>query len=149
MYMQLRNFEKQDALVLSEKLYPNLSVEQIENMICLWNTKQYDGKYFEMFAVVVDDTIVGRVSLYECKEKTIHIGPEIFPEFRKKGFAKKAMLMACEIAKKRGCYTISQQIRLDNQASIALHTSLGFTMVGAPFVNPKGNKVCTYEKSLN
>ena len=37
--MQLRNFEKQDALILSEKIYGSLTIEQIENMICLWNTR--------------------------------------------------------------------------------------------------------------
>lgn len=67
--MQLRSFEKQDALILSEKLYTNLSIKQIEDMICLWETKQYEGKYLEMFAIVEGDKIVRRVSLYECREK--------------------------------------------------------------------------------
>lgn len=147
--MELRSFEKQDAVMLSKELYQNLTVEQIEDMICKWSTKQYEGKYFEMFAIVVDGVVVGRVSLYECREKTIHIGPEIFCKFRKKGYAKEAMNMACDIAKERGCHLISQQIRLDNVASIALHNSLGFQMVGTPFANPKGNKVCIYEKSLD
>ena len=42
--MQLRNFEKQDASILADKMYGNLSVEQIEDMIRRWSTKQYDGK---------------------------------------------------------------------------------------------------------
>jgi len=146
--MQLRNFEKQDALILSEKIYRNLQIEQIEDMICSWNTKQYDGKYFDMLAIVDDGVIVGMLSLYRLKDKTLHIGPVVFPEYRKKGFAKAAMTMAFDIAKELGCYTISQQIRLDNVASIALHTSLGFEKVGEPFVNSKGNEVCIYEKSL-
>lgn len=147
--MQLRSFEKQDALILSEKLYTNLSIKQIEDMICLWETKQYEGKYFEMFAIVEGDKIVGRVSLYESREKTIHIGPEIFPEFRRKGFAKKAMNMACDIAKEKGYLLVSQRIRVDNVASIALHISLGFKMCGEAFINLKGNKICVYEQSLS
>ena len=147
--MQLRNFEKQDASILSDKMYGNLSNEQIEDMIRQWNTKQYDGKYFEMFAVVDNGVIVGMLSLYQIKEKTLHIGPVIFPEFRKNGFAKAAMTRAFDMAKKTGCRTISQQIRLDNVASIALHRSLGFELVGTPFVNAKGNEVCIYEKHFS
>lgn len=86
--MQLRNFEKQDASILADKMYGNLSIGQIEDMICAWNTKQYDGKYFDMLAVVDNDVIVGMLSLYQIKEKTLHIGPVIFPGFRKKGFCK-------------------------------------------------------------
>lgn len=146
--MQLRNFEKQDALILSEKIYDSLTIEQIENMICLWNTKQYDGKYFDMLAIEDSGEIVGMLSLYLLKDKTMHIGPVIFPEFRRKGFAKAAMTMAFDIAKNMECDTISQQIRLDNVASIALHTSLGFETVGTPFFNAKGNEVCIYKKVL-
>lgn len=147
--MQLRNFEKQDASILADKMYGNLSVEQIEDMIRRWNTKQYDGKYFDMFAVVTSDVIVGMLSLYKIKEKTLHIGPVIFPEFRKKGFAKAAMTLAFDVAKKMGFCTISQQIRTDNVASVALHRSLGFEIVGTPFVNAKGNEVCIYEKHFS
>lgn len=146
--MQLRNFEKQDALILSEKIYGSLTIEQIEDMICLWNTKQYDGKYFDMLAIEDSGKIVGKLSLYMLKDKTMHIGPVIFPEFRRKGFAKAAMTMAFDIAKNLECDTISQQIRLDNVASIALHTSLGFEMVGTPFFNAKGNEVCICKKVL-
>lgn len=146
--VQLRNFEKKDALVLSERIYQELTTAQIEDMICLWNTKQHDGKYFEMFAIVASGKVVGRLSLYSYKDKTISIGPEIFPEYRGKCFAKAAMIKAIGIAKENGYSMISQQIRVDNEASIALHTSLGFEMVGIPFVNSKGNNVCMYEKSL-
>lgn len=146
--MQLRNFKKQDASILADKMYGNLSIGQIEDMICAWDTKQYYGKYFDMLAVVDNDVIVGMLSLYQIKEKTLHIGSVIFPEFRKKGFAKAAMTMAFDIAKELDCCTISQQIRLDNAASIALHRSLGFEIVGTPFVNAKGNEVCIYEKHL-
>lgn len=83
------------------------------------------------------------------QRKTIHIGPEIFPEFRRKGFAKKAMIMACDIAKEKGYLLVSQRIRVDNVASIALHTSLGFKMCGEAFINSKGNKICVYEQSLS
>lgn len=100
--MQLRNFEKQDSSILADKMYGNLSVEQIEDMIRQWNTKQYDGKYFDMFAVVTSDVIVGMLSLYKIKEKTLHIGPVIFPEFRKKGFCKSRDEFGFRCGKKNG-----------------------------------------------
>ena len=54
------------------------------------------------------------------------IGPEVFGEYRRKGFAKEAMICACEMAKEKGFKIVSQQIRTNNAASIALHLSLGF-----------------------
>ena len=59
----LRNFNKNDIYILQDLKYGDMSHNEIEKMIEDWNTKEYDGKYFEMFAVVSDDAIVGSVSL--------------------------------------------------------------------------------------
>ena len=144
----LRNFEKEDASKLQENGYCDLSREQIEDLICDWCKKQFDGKYFEMFAIVSDGKIVGTVSLYQHSSEVISIGPEVFLEYRRKGFAKDAMIRACQIAKEKGFKIVSQQVRTDNEASIALHCSLGFETSGLVYMNSKGNKVTIYLKSL-
>ena len=144
----LRNFKKEDASELQEYVYSDLSTEQVEALICEWYKKQFNGKYFEMYAIVSDEKIVGTISLYQHSSEVISIGPEIFCEYRRKGFAKEAMICACQMAKEKGFKIVSQQIRTNNAASIALHCSLGFETNELVFTNTKGNQVYIYLKSL-
>ena len=144
----LRNFIKDDALNLQKSRYPDLSIEQIEILICEWNQKQVNDKYFEMFAILFDGNIVGNISLYQHSAEVISIGPEIFESYRRKGFAKEAMICACDIAKEKGYKIVSQQIRMNNIASVALHSSLDFETDGLIYTNAKGNQVLTYSKHL-
>ena len=144
----LRNLKIEDASELQKYGYSGMSVEQVEALICDWGQKQFDGKYFEMFSIISDEKIVGTVSLYQHSLEVVSIGPEVFDEYRRKGFAKKAMMLACQMAKEKGFKIVSQQIRTDNAASIALHRSLGFETNGKVFSNAKGNQVAIYLKSL-
>ena len=97
------------------------SEDEIRDMFRKWNVKEYEGKYFEMFAIVKDEEIVGRISLYQHSENVISCGPEIFEGYCRLGFAKEAMMLAMDIAKSKGYKVVMQQIRADNVASIALH----------------------------
>ena len=144
----LRNFKKEDASELQEYGYSDLTTEQVEVLICDWDKKQFNGKYFEMYAIVSDEKIVGTISLYQHSSEVISIGPEIFCEYRRKGFAKEAMICACQMAKEKGFKIVSQQIRTNNAASIALHCSLGFETSEHIFTNAKGNQVSIYLKCL-
>lgn len=144
----LRNLKIEDASELQKYGYSGMSAEQVEALICDWGQKQFDGKYFEMFAIISDEKIVGTVSLYQHSLEVVSIGPEVFDEYRRKGFAKKAMMLACQMAKEKGFKIVSQQIRTDNAASIALHRSLGFETNGIVYTNSKGNKVSIYLKCL-
>ena len=144
----LRNFTKADAFALQRIKHPNLSIEQIEALIHEWNQKQVNGKYFEMFAILLDENIVGTISLYQHSAEVISIGPEIFKAYRQKGLAKEAMICACTKAKEKGYKIVFQQIRTNNVASIALNSSLGFETNGLTYTNAKGNQVAIYLKSL-
>ena len=144
----LRNLKKEDASELQKYVYSDLSTEQVEALICEWYKKQFNGKYFEMYAIVSDEKIVGTISLYQHSSEVISIGPEIFCEYRRKGFAKEAMICACQMAKEKGFKIVSQQIRTNNAASIALHCSLGFETNELVFTNTKGNQVYIYLKCL-
>lgn len=146
--MLLRNFEKEDASELQKYGYSEISVEQVEALICDWSKKQFGGKYFEMFAIVSDEKIVGTVSLYQHSSEVVSIGPEVFVEFRRQGFAKEAMMCACQMAREKGFKIVLQQIRTNNAASIALHRSLGFETSGLVYTNSKGNDVSIYLKCL-
>lgn len=144
----LRNFRESDATVFQETHSKHLSIEEIRDMFRKWNIKEYEGKYFEMFAVVKGEDIVGRISLYQHSDNVISCGPEIFEGCCRQGFAKEAMLLAMDIAKSKGYKVVLQQIRVDNVASIALHNSLGFETDEYVYRNKKGNEVCIYLKSL-
>lgn len=125
-----------------------MSVEQVKNIICDWNKKQFNSKYFEMFAIVADKKIVGTISLYQHSTEVVSIGPEIFCDHQRKGFAKEAMVCACQIAKEKGFKIVLQQIRVNNVAGIALHSSISFETSELIYTNAKGNKVSIYMKCL-
>ena len=146
--IRLRNFKKENALELQKYGYSDLCTEQIEAMIYDWNKKQFNDKYFEMFAMVSDERIVGTVSIYQHSKEVVSIGSEVFFEYRRKGFAKEAMICACQMAKEKGFKIVSQQIRLNNTPSIALHRSLGFETNGFVYTNTKGNQISLYLKCL-
>ena len=144
----LRNLKIEDALELQKIEYSDLTIEQVEALICEWNKKRVNGKYFEMFAIVSEDKIVGTISLFQHTSEIVSIGPEVFCEYRRNGFAKEAMICACQMAKEKGFKIVSQQIRTNNAASIALHCSLGFETNELVFINTKGNQVYIYLKCL-
>lgn len=144
----LRSFSDADALALQRLAYPDLPIEKIKSMISEWNQKSYDGSYFEMFAIVKGEIVVGMISLYGQSAHLLGIGPEVFEAYRKQGIATEAMRLALEIAKEKGYRVVSQQIRTNNLASLALHESLGFETNGKSYINQKGNEVVIYLKAL-
>ena len=125
-----------------------MSLYEIKELLAKWQEKKFKDKYFEMFAVIKDKEIVGMISLYQHSKNVISCGPEIFASYRKQGIAGEAMLLAMEIAKNKGYKLVSQQIRVNNTASIALHNKLGFETNGYTYKNKKGNDVQIYIKLL-
>jgi len=144
----LRNFEKGDALALQCLAYPDLTIEAIRSMISDWNRGTYEGMYFEMLAIVQEKTLVGMISLYQHSADEIGIGPQVFEAHRRQGIATQAMRLAMALAKEKGYRIVSQQIRTNNEASLALHKHLGFDASGEPYRNAKGNEVVDYRKIL-
>ena len=144
----LRNFTLADVPILCRHAFPDQSPEQVAVWIAEWNVGQFQGRYFEMFAVLADGEIVGTISLYQHTEDVISIGPEIFVPYRRRGYGTAAMQHACEIAKEKGYRIVSQQIRTGNTASISMHCALGFETDGTVVINAKGNPVMIYRKNM-
>lgn len=144
--VSLRRFEGKDAEFLSN-LY-GISKERAEQLIGEWETLKYGDRYFEMFAVVREEKIVGTVSLYEHSESVVSAGPEIFGEYRRKGYGAQALELAVGVAKKRGYRVVLQQVRADNVASLALHKKLGFETDNYIYKNRKGNDVLIFVKPI-
>lgn len=145
--MILRPFTSIDCPVILKYQYPDSSVEEIKEMILQWNTRQYDGRYFEMLAIENDGDIVGYVSVVAQNDNTVSEGVEIYAPYRRQGFAYLAVAMILEHIKIRGYSLVTAQVRRDNAASVALHHKLGFRVVDS-FRNPKGNWVYTFSKEL-
>ena len=142
----LRNFTHNDLKVLEK--YTVQSIERLQDLLKIWDTKLYNGRYFEMFAVVNDEEIVGSVSLYQHSEYSVECGPEIWEDFRKKGYGYEAVNRALEIARKKGFKIAQAQILTDNYASIALHKKLGFETDDYIYTNAKGQPCNIFLKPL-
>ncbi|MCH5165420.1 MAG: GNAT family N-acetyltransferase [Clostridiales bacterium] len=146
--IKLRNFNIADAFVLRQQKFHNLSIQEIQNMICDWNKHEFQGRYFEMFAIVRDDEIIGTISLYQLSNSVISIGPEVFLKFQRQGFGKQSVALALETCKSKGYKIVCQQVLAANSASIALHKSLGFETDEYCYKNQKGVDVYIFLKSL-
>ena len=142
----LHKISNQNAEAVSE--HTAMSKTDIDQMIKSSDAKIFNGRFFEMYVIMSEEKIVGLISLFEYSPSVVSIGPEIFAEYRKLGYATKAMQMAMDIAKSIGYKIVLQQVRADNVASIKLHTKLGFETDNMVFKNKKNNDVCFYLKSI-
>lgn len=143
----LREFCEKDVAALQTHQYPELSDTEISQMITDWNKRVYDGKYFEMFAVVNDNDVVGSVSLFQQSDDSVYYGVHIFEGFRRQGFAYEGLLLAMEIAKNKHYKFALANIRKSNAASIKLSEKLGFRYTGE-HTTPRGILVNRYIKEL-
>lgn len=144
----LRNFTSEDIEVLKKHSCKTLSAEEIKKMIDEWNTKEFNGHYFEMFAVENNGNVVGFISIVEKSKSIVSIGPEIFEDYRNQGLGKTAMLHCMEYVRNKSYKLVVQQIRENNTASLALHNALGFETDGHIFRNRHDNNVLIYIKIL-
>lgn len=144
----LRSFKYTDANVLKQYKYTSMSIQEIQDMICDWNKLEYEGKYFEMFAVENNGEIVGTISLYQHSDSVVSIGPEIFPVFQRQGFGREAMYLTLDLAKSRKYKIVFQQIQKDNMPSINLHKSLEFETDHYCYKNINGKEVLIFIKPL-
>ena len=144
----LRHFTENDAELLQAHQLYGKSKEDILSLINEWKSKSYNGKYFEMLAVVNDGTVVGSISLYEHSRGVASIGVEIFADQRRHGYATDAMRLLLTHARERGYRIIQQQVRIGNLPSIRLHENLGFETDGYVYVNRKGHDIILYLKAL-
>lgn len=123
------------------------TLEELRPMIEESLAQRHENRYYEQFTIRMEDCVVGTVSLYEQEDGTVSEGVGIFPTFRRCGFARQALSLLEDAARRHGYAVLTAQVRTDNAASIALHQSLGFTS-GEPWINRKGHEVVTFTKGL-
>lgn len=146
--IKLRNFIDNDINTLKKYKFNKLSQEEIKELILEWNSKTINGNYFEMFAILNDDNVVGTISVYQSSENMCSCGVEVYSDYRRQGFGREAMIIILNELRDRGIKLVCQQIRKNNTASILLHKSLKFETDGYIYTNKKGNEVLIYFKIL-
>ena len=138
--VSIRLFADNDVDTLQTNLYPDMSAEEIRDMVREWNSGSYQGKRFEMF--------VGTVSLYALSKSVASIGAEVFEPYRRSGYAYEANLLLLDHAKELGYRVILNQVRTDNAASIRLNEKLGFETDRYVYRNKKEHPVFLFIKAL-
>lgn len=146
--VSIRLFADNDVDTLQTNLYPDMSAEEIRDMVREWNSGSYQGKRFEMFAVLRGEEIVGTVSLYGLSKSVASIGAEVFEPYRRSGYAYEANLLLLDHAKELGYRVILNQVRTDNAASIRLNEKLGFETDRYVYRNKKEHPVFLFIKAL-
>ncbi len=121
--------------------------EKLLPMLAESRAQRHESRYYEQFSIRMEGCVVGAASLYEQEDGTVSEGIEVFPTFRRCGFARQALSLLADAARTHGYAVLTAQVRTDNAASIALHQSLGFTS-GEPWINRKGREVITFTKGL-
>lgn len=144
--LSLRNFNENDIEILKIMNFGK-SDQEIYDILKKWDSHEFNGKYSELFAVCVDEKIVGYVSLYQHNGYLISAGSEILKEYRRKGYAYEALKQSYEYAKEKGYEIATAQIRKNNIAGIRLHEKLGF-ILDCEMINRHGNEVYIYIKLL-
>ena len=146
--IKLRNFTHDDCEFIVRNFYPNMTHDDGNKMIYEWNTLNYKGSYFEMFAIIAENKIVGSVSIYDHGNATIGAGPTILEKHRKHGYAYQALDLVLQDAYQKGYTKTAAQIRKDNIASIKLHEKSRFILVG-DCITSRSNSAFLFEKSLS
>ena len=107
----LRHFLEQDAGFICGNVYPDLTIDGATTMIREWNSGVHQGKYFEMFAVLSGDDIVGYASLLEHSHSTVSAGIEILRTEQNKGFGAQTLATLIDLAVSKGYRIMFDQVR--------------------------------------
>ena len=143
----LRPFSPGDWPVLSQYQYPGISQGDAINLIAEFNAPTYQGKFQKFYAVENETQIVGYVSIIAQSEGIVSVGAEIYPPFRKQGYAYNAVMQLFAISKSMGYHTAAGQVRQDNTASLALCNKLDFAVVNES-ISQRGRPVYNLVKSI-
>ena len=145
--VSLRSFVQEDVPLLKQYLYPNKSKKDLSALVSEWNSRQYEGKYCEFFALTADEAVVGYVSLFERTPDSVSVGAHIFPGFRGKTYGTQGVLNAMEIAREKGYAFATARVRKTNTPSLRLCKTVGFVPVGED-LTPEGREVFVFRCNL-
>lgn len=73
MKIKLRKFNAEDAYLLKKYQFHQMDMNEITDMIALWNKNLYNGRYCEVFAAEYDGALSGWFSMAELPNGRISI----------------------------------------------------------------------------
>jgi len=123
------------------------NAKQLTRIISEWDTKSCQGKYFEQFAVLDNECIVGMISLYEVNASSVSVGVIIDKKYYRNGYAEEALNLIKEVAKSKGYNKLVSTSRINNYGSIKLHEKCKFNNQGKS-INKKGNEIYSWNYEL-
>lgn len=128
----LRKFTYQDAEAYmkiandpDEKFYPFSyceNLEEAEEIVEMYNHSECQGYAIERES---DKCLVGVIYLEKVYENTVELGYFIGSKYRKKGYAKAALVQMEKLVKKMGGKKIQMVIHPKNEASICTAKCIG------------------------
>lgn len=145
--LEICSLSSESAFALEGLSYDKLDNLKKTAMLLESERGEHNGKFFKLFAVVVDGETVGVMNVCAKSKSVISIAPEIKEKYRRKGYAFIAEQMLFNLLKEKGYKIALATIKKDNLASIALQEKLGFEFV-KEYVSDKGNELLMYLKSL-
>lgn len=145
--LELKPISNKDIEWLDKTEYKNLSTERRKMLIKDSEQCLCRGEFFRFFLIKVDGTVVGVINMQGHGKEVVSVAPEIFEEYRGKGFAYKSLSTAYVFAKEKGFKELTAGIREENLASQKLHLKLGFKYV-EDYTSKNGNLLKKYSKQL-
>jgi RimJ/RimL family protein N-acetyltransferase len=136
-----------DMAVFDKTEYKNLSVDKRKKLIEDSKLGQAFGEFFRFTLIKVYNEVVGVVNISGHGKNVVSVAPEIFLEYRGKGYGKKALIIAYDLVKEWGFKELTAGIREENETSQHLHEKLGFIHIGNK-VSKNGNSLKIYSRKV-
>lgn len=143
--MQMEALSESDLPILA--YYRGCAPEDMSSMLAESVAQKHGNHYYQNFVIRADGCMVGVASLYEHEDGTVSDGVEVFPPFRRCGYAQWAMRELARRAELQGYQVMRAQVRTDNEASLALHENADFRRTHQ-YVNRRGHEVYDLQLQL-
>ena len=94
-----------------------------------WSAAEIDRMMMEGFGLIAEEAaafLLGRVSAGEAEILTVAVDPA----FRRRGYGRRLIDAAIEVARDQGAEMIFLEVAADNAAAISIYHAAGFQLVG-------------------
>ena len=109
-----------------------------------WSEKSIASELGNIWALWIvameDDRVVGYIGSQSCGDETDVMNVAVHPDYRRRGIAESLIGILMTELKNRGSRALMLEVRVSNEAAIALYEKLGFYQVGCRknyYRNPK------------
>jgi L-amino acid N-acyltransferase YncA len=132
--MRVEDMRPEDWPAVARIYEQGLDLGTFEDTVPSW--EEWDASHLDVGRIVARDpgvvgwAALGPVSRRECYRGVVENSVYVAPEARGRGIGRALLEELCRRADAAGLWTIQAVTFADNEASIALHESCGFRLVG-------------------